>query len=91
MSPPRSHARARCLVASAPEGAAVDNSGQLDAAAAGAEELLDDVLDDELPADVVDELLDDESDELDEELDDSELPPELLELFFLESSRLSVR
>ena len=54
-------------------------------------ELLDDVLDDELPADVVDELLDDESDELDEELDDSELPPELLELFFLESSRLSVR
>ncbi|QFS93460.1 hypothetical protein FIV07_22100 [Mycobacterium sp. THAF192] len=65
----------------------MDNSGQLDAAAAGAEELLDDVLDDELPADVVDELLDDESDEL----DDSELPPELLELFFLESSRLSVR
>ena len=52
----------------------MDNSGQLDAAAAGA-----------------DELLDDESDELDEELDDSELPPELLELFFLESSRLSVR
>ena len=49
------------------------------------------MLDDELPADVVDELLDDESDELDEELDDSELPPELLELFFLESSRLSVR
>ncbi|BBX53943.1 hypothetical protein GCM10009645_21700 [Mycolicibacterium poriferae] len=69
----------------------MDNSGQLDAAAAGADELLDDVLDDELPADVVDELLDDESDELDEELDDSELPPELLELFFLESSRLSVR
>lgn len=69
----------------------MDNSGQLDAAAAGAEELLDDVLDDELPADVVDELLDDESDELDEELDDSELPPELLALFFLESSRLSVR
>ena len=70
----------------------MDNSGQLDAAAAGAEELLDDVLDDELPADVVDELLDDESDELDEEVDDSEEPPpELLELFFLESSRLSVR
>ena len=54
----------------------MDNSGQLDAAAAGAEELLDDVLDDELPADVVDELLDDESVELDDELDDSELPPE---------------
>lgn len=69
----------------------MDNSGQLDAAAAGAEELLDDVLDDELPADVVDELLDDESVELDDELDDSELPPEPLELFFLESSRLSVR
>lgn len=69
----------------------MDNSGQLDAAAAGAEELFDDVLEDEPLDDVVDELLDDESDELDDEVDDSELPPELLELFFLESSRLSVR
>lgn len=66
----------------------MDND-QLDAAAAGAEELLDELEESDEPDFDVDELVLDE-DESDDELEDSVLP-ELPVLVFFPDSRLSVR